>query len=185
MSRVAEIAVVLLRRIADGQPHQLEKLEEVVAKNPSQVPRDLDVQANDGLAADARCEISRAWESLAQEGLVSCPRRGVVKITTKGLEEIGRRPERSALPDDSAQGKPRAGSAARPVVADESEAAPTHSPPLSPGEIADIKAIDSGAIRLRRVSKSELYRIVSADAASEARAERLAPSLPTGRHDVS
>ena len=212
------MAVALLRRIADGQPHQLERLEEVVAKNQSQVPHDPDVQTNDGLATDARCEISRARVSSAQEDLASCPRRGVVRITTKGLEKIGghpersalsddsaqskpRRgavriatkglekigghPERSALSDDSAQSKPRAGSAARPVVADESEAAPARSPPLSPDEIADIKAIASGAIGLRRVSKSELYRIVSTDAGAEARAERPAPSLPAGRHDGS
>ena len=185
MSRVGEMAVALLRRIADGQPHQLEKLEGVVAKSPSQVPRDPDVRANDGPATDAKREISRAREPLAQEGPVSRPRRGVVGITTKGPEEIARRPERPALPNDSVQSKPRAESAARLAGADESEAAPARSPPLSPGEIADIKAIASGAARLRRVSKSELYRIVSADAVSEARAGRLAPSSSTGRHDVS
>ena len=62
MSRVGEMAVALLRRIADGQPHQLEKLEGVVAKSPSQVPRDPDVRANDGPATDAKREISRARE---------------------------------------------------------------------------------------------------------------------------
>lgn len=174
-----------MRRISDGQAYQLDKLEETVAKNLSHILRDLDVRTNDGLTTDAKYEISRAWESLAQEGFVSYPRRGVVKITMKGLEEISRDPERQALSDNNVESRPRAESAARLVGADESETAPTYSPPLSPDEIADVEAIASGDIKLRHVSKSELFRIVSVDTEAEAHAERLASLPPTDRHEES
>ena len=37
---------------------------------------------------------------------------------------------------------------------------PVYSPPLSPEEIADIEAIASGAVKLRRMSKEEFLRMI-------------------------
>ena len=50
---------------------------------------------------------------------------------------------------------------ARPSAADAAGDDPSHSPPLSPEEIADIEAIASGSVKLRHVSKSELFRLIS------------------------
>lgn len=169
------MAGILLRRIADGKVHQSEDLAEAIARDTNPVRRDPAARARGGPAADAMCEISRALESLAQAGLVSHPRRGTVKITTMGLEEVGGDPGRPEMPDSSAQSRARAGGADRPAGADKPEAGPLASPPLSPEEIANIKAIASGAAKLRHVSKAELFRIVSGDAGPRAHAGRPVP----------
>ena len=83
---------------------------------------------------------------------------------TGGTASRRARTARQAL----AQVGARAAEDPRPAAVGTAESDPLPSPPLSPEEIADIKAIASGAVEIRHVTKSELYRIVSDDTGSRA-----------------
>ena len=106
------------------------------------------------------------------------------------MAEIGGDPGRPDIRDGGSQGEAHTGGAAsrrartarqafaqvgaravkdpRPAAVGTAESDPLPSPPLSSEEIADIKAIASGAVEIRHVTKSELYRIVSDDTGSRA-----------------
>lgn len=52
---------------------------------------------------------------------------------------------------------------------------PISSPPLSPEELADIEAIASGAVKLRRMSKSEFIRMITDAAKPKVHVENRTP----------
>lgn len=66
----------------------------------------------------------------------------------------------------------RADTALDSCLAGAADDRPVYSPPLSPEEIADIKAVASGAVKLRRVSKSEFLRMLAKAAEPDAAAAR-------------
>ena len=166
MPRVADMAVPLLREIADGRIRSVDELEEILAKFTGLVQGDSATRTKSGPASDARHKIGRVKSSLKKAGLVSYPSRGSVRITRKGLAEIGGDPGRLDLQTDMPSGA-RSGKDLPSAPRDAKETSSVYSPPLSPAELADIEAIASGAEKLRPVSMSEFLRIVDGDAGQE------------------
>lgn len=66
----------------------------------------------------------------------------------------------------------RADTALDSCLAGAADDRPVYSPPLSPEELADIEAVASGAVKLRRVSKSEFIRMLAKAAEPDAAAAR-------------
>lgn len=160
MARVADMAAPLLREIADGRTRSVGEIEEILARSMGLARADLNARTKNSLAADARHKIGRVKSSLKRAGLVSYPRRGSIKITRKGLAEISGDSGRSELQSGMLR---RASSerTSRPVARGLGRVSTVYSPPLSPAELADIEAIASGAVKLRRVSKSEFIRMIT------------------------
>lgn len=163
MPRDAEMERLLLRGMADGREYRSDELEGVLAKGMGSVGRDLDARAEIGSAADMRRMIGQVRAYLKRAGLVSYPSRGSVRITEKGLAEIGGDAGCLEMQDGRVRGE-----ATGLEDGDEEWFDQTYSPPLSPAEIADIEAIASGAVKLRRVSKSEFLREIVGDTRPEA-----------------
>lgn len=110
------------------------------------------------------------------------PRAASMTGPRRSLEEIGD-PEHLDIPDGGSQGEAHTGGAAsrrtrtaqqalmeggartagtsRPAVVGAVEADSIHSPPLTPGEIAILDAIASGAEKPYCVSKSEFTQIIN------------------------
>lgn len=170
MARVADMAAPLLREIADGRTRSVGEIEEILARSMGLAMDDLNARTKNSLAADARHKIGRVKSSLKRAGLVSYPRRGSVRITRKGLAEIG---------GDSGRSEPQSGmsrraiseSASRPVARGSGRVSTVYSPPLSSAELADIEALASGAEKLRPVTMLELVGIFDNDAGPEAHAD--------------
>lgn len=170
MPRVADMAVPLLRGIADGRTRSVDELEEILAKSAILVRDDSDARTKNSPVSNTRRKIGRVKTSLKKAGLVSYPSRGSVQITRKGLAEIGGDPGRLGLQTDMPCG-PGLGADFQPAPGGAEGASPVYSPPLSPGEIADIEAIASGAVKLRRMSKAEFIRMIDDAVSSKAHAE--------------
>ena len=77
---------------------------------------------------------------------------------------------RPDLPDGDARGGACAGRTSRLAAVSVAEDDPSHSPPLSPEEIAIFEAIASGAEKTYRVSESEFARIINGHARPKAHA---------------
>jgi restriction system protein len=84
----------VLRLAADGQEHSLKETIDVLAKEFSLTEEELNEYIPSGQQTVFSNRVSWARTYLKKAGLLVSPRRGVFKITQRGLEVLGKNPEK-------------------------------------------------------------------------------------------
>jgi restriction system protein len=84
----------VLRLAADGQEHSLKETIDVLAKQFSLTEEELNEYIPSGQQTVFSNRVSWARTYLKKAGLLVSPRRGVFKITQRGLEVLGKNPEK-------------------------------------------------------------------------------------------
>jgi len=84
----------ILRLAADGREHSLKETIEVLAKEFSLTEEELNEYIPSGVQTVFSNRVSWARTHLKKAGLLVSPRRGVFKITQRGLDVLGENPEK-------------------------------------------------------------------------------------------